>query len=121
MVGIIFYLNVSLSDNQFAFNLYDLKGEDYFYPLTANQEDPDIKSKELKRKLYRAPELLSRNRSSGKKGSQKGDIYSFGILLYEIVGRAGPWGDVNIDDEGITFNFSSPMNKTRHINTDDKL
>lgn len=54
----------------------------------------------MKRKLYRAPELLSRNRNAAIKGTQKGDIYSFGILLYEIVGRSGPWGDISIDDEG---------------------
>ncbi|XP_065221202.1 guanylate cyclase 32E [Planococcus citri] len=69
----------------------------------ANQEDPDIQLKELKRKLYRAPELLSRNRNASIKGTQKGDIYSFGILLYEIVGRSGPWGDISIDDEEIIY------------------
>ncbi|XP_028968121.1 guanylate cyclase 32E [Galendromus occidentalis] len=41
--------------------------------------------------LWRAPELL-RHPSPPARGTQKGDIYSFGIVLYEIIGRAGPWG-----------------------------
>jgi hypothetical protein len=28
------------------------------------------------------------------RGSQKGDIYSFGVVLYEIIGRIGPYGDL---------------------------
>ncbi|CAG9827537.1 unnamed protein product [Diabrotica balteata] len=31
------------------------------------------------------------------RGSQKGDVYSFAILLYEIIGREGPWGKINLD------------------------
>lgn len=41
--------------------------------------------------LYRAPELL-RLADPPLQGSQKGDIYSFGILLYAIHGRQGPFG-----------------------------
>nr|XP_050030214.1 guanylate cyclase 32E-like [Dermacentor andersoni] len=41
--------------------------------------------------LWRAPELL-RSPSPPARGTQKGDVYSFGIVLYEIIGRQGPWG-----------------------------
>lgn len=44
--------------------------------------------------LYKAPELL---RSTGlgepsARDFQKGDVYSFAIVLYELQGRHGPFG-----------------------------
>ena len=39
--------------------------------------------------LYSAPEVL---RHVTMTGNQKGDVYSFGIILHEIYGRSGPWG-----------------------------
>lgn len=44
--------------------------------------------------LYRAPELL---RSTGldepsARDFQRGDVYSFAIVLYELQGRHGPFG-----------------------------
>lgn len=74
------------------------------FGVAANQDDPDMKEKELARKLYRAPEMLSKSAADRRAmpfhARQKGDIYSFGILLYELVGRAGPWGNVDITHEG---------------------
>ena len=46
-----------------------------------------------KRLLWRAPELL-RCPNPPARGTQKGDVFSFGIILYEIIGRNGPWGDL---------------------------
>ena len=46
-----------------------------------------------KRLLWKAPELL-RNHNPPPRGTQKGDVFSFGIILYEIIGRKGPWGDL---------------------------
>lgn len=46
---------------------------------------------EVYKKLWCAPELL---REKGPaRGTQKGDVYSFGIILYEIYGRSGPYGE----------------------------
>lgn len=69
------------------------------FSVAANQDDPQWKAKEIKRMLYRAPEFL-RDPSPPARGSQKGDVYSFAIVLYEIIGRQGPWGRTNMDAHG---------------------
>jgi len=43
--------------------------------------------------LYKAPELLrSRFWEPTARDFQKGDVYSFAIVLYELQGRHGPFG-----------------------------
>ncbi|XP_039964324.1 speract receptor isoform X1 [Bactrocera tryoni] len=46
--------------------------------------------------LYRAPELLRLGAASLVQGTQKGDSYSFGIVLYEIHVRHGPFGETGL-------------------------
>ena len=48
--------------------------------------------------LWRAPELLRDERIAC---TQKGDVYSFGIILYEIFGRSGPFGEILMPPEDI--------------------
>ncbi|XP_047001211.1 receptor-type guanylate cyclase Gyc76C-like [Schistocerca americana] len=40
--------------------------------------------------FWKAPELLRDDTAIG--GTQKGDVYAFAIILYEIIGRRGPYG-----------------------------
>lgn len=50
------------------------------------------------RSLWKAPEIL-RNPVLAN-GTPKGDVYSFGIVLFEMVGRSGPWGTCELSHEG---------------------
>ncbi|XP_035432904.2 guanylate cyclase 32E isoform X2 [Spodoptera frugiperda] len=61
-----------------------------------------------RRMLWRAPELL-RDPNPNPRGSQKGDVYSFGIILYEILGRNGPWGDTNLTNAEIIGRVRHPI------------
>ncbi|XP_059059119.1 guanylate cyclase 32E-like [Achroia grisella] len=61
-----------------------------------------------RRMLWRAPELL-RDPNPPARGSQKGDVYSFGIILYEILGRNGPWGDTSLTFAEIIGRVRQPI------------
>ena len=56
--------------------------------------------------MWRAPELLRQGRPVPE-GSQKGDVYSFAIILYELYGRKGPWGETHLSSSGACL-FSFP-------------
>lgn len=53
---------------------------------------------DFKRALWKSPELL-RLTNPPARGTQKGDVYSFGIVLFEIIGRNGPWGVTSLSNE----------------------
>lgn len=78
---------------------------------------PYREEKETKRSLSRAPELLRLNNPPSN-GTQKGDVYSFAILLYEIYGRKGPFGiGHSIDSAALTVTFKEIIEKlTNPIN-----
>lgn len=50
--------------------------------------------------LWTAPELL-RSKNTQPQGTQKGDTYSFAIILYEIHGQDGPWGKTKYSSAGV--------------------
>uniref|UniRef100_T1IU04 guanylate cyclase n=1 Tax=Strigamia maritima TaxID=126957 RepID=T1IU04_STRMM len=57
--------------------------------------------------LWRAPELL-RNPSPPARGSQKGDVYSFGFILHELIGKNGPWGNIPLSHKEILDRVIDP-------------
>ncbi|XP_055642791.1 guanylate cyclase 32E [Toxorhynchites rutilus septentrionalis] len=79
------------------------------HEFKSSQEEPNKFEKELRRCLWRAPEIL-RNPNTPSRGTQKGDVYSFGLILYEIIGRRGPWGDTNLSRQEIIARVISPQN-----------
>ena len=52
--------------------------------------------------LWVAPEILKAAEQGAPVGSQKGDIYSFAIIVTEIMSKNTPYGDVNCSAKGIT-------------------
>ncbi|XP_063972285.1 receptor-type guanylate cyclase Gyc76C-like isoform X1 [Diachasmimorpha longicaudata] len=50
--------------------------------------------------FWKAPELL-RSSTAPIRGTQEGDIYSFAIILFEIIGRKGPYGGVDLEPKEI--------------------
>ncbi|XP_024085457.1 guanylate cyclase 32E isoform X1 [Cimex lectularius] len=74
------------------------------HEFKAGQEEDD--SLETRRKLWRAPELL-KGAHCHPRGTQKGDVYSFAIILHEVVGRSGPWGSTQLTEQEIVKSVAS--------------
>ena len=49
--------------------------------------------------MWTAPELL-RDSDAPPGGTQKGDVYSFALTLYEVYSRSGPFGDIELTPRG---------------------
>ncbi|XP_071034810.1 guanylate cyclase 32E-like [Parasteatoda tepidariorum] len=76
---------VKLSD----FGLHELK-----FGLDFEDCEKDFEE-QCEKLLWKSPEIL-RDPYAPNEGTQKGDIYSFGIILYEIIGRKGPYGYIKM-------------------------
>ncbi|XP_077490931.1 guanylate cyclase 32E [Amblyomma americanum] len=57
--------------------------------------------------LWRAPELL-RDPDGPPEGTPRGDVYSFGIVLFEMLTRAGPFGKTTLSADEIVDRVRSP-------------
>ena len=54
--------------------------------------------------LWQAPELL-RDPCTPSRGSQKGDVYSFALILFKIHSRSGPWNHNVYSQKGQNYLF----------------
>ena len=63
------------------------------------KEKSNYKNYDITDMLWTSPELL-RDKSAPRRGTQEADVYSFAIILYEIHGRNGPFGDIDISPKG---------------------
>ncbi|KAL1497774.1 hypothetical protein ABEB36_008675 [Hypothenemus hampei] len=57
--------------------------------------------------LWKAPELL-RYPEKYPIGTAKGDVYAFGLILYEILGRRGPFGPMDTEPKDIVLSIKEP-------------
>ncbi|XP_074647347.1 guanylate cyclase 32E-like [Tubulanus polymorphus] len=57
--------------------------------------------------FWTAPEIMRTNWPN-RGATQKGDVYSFGIILYEIVSRMAPYEDVEIEPSEIIEKIKNP-------------
>ncbi|KAL0893796.1 hypothetical protein ABMA27_013928 [Loxostege sticticalis] len=60
--------------------------------------------------LWKSPELLREldNPNGTVGGTQKGDVYAFGIILYEIIARRGPFGVTSLEPKDIVERVKNP-------------
>ncbi|KAM3963592.1 receptor-type guanylate cyclase Gyc76C [Aphomia sociella] len=60
--------------------------------------------------LWKSPELLRElgNPNGTVGGTQKGDVYAFGIILYEIIARRGPFGVTALEPKDIVERVKRP-------------
>ncbi|CAL1527410.1 unnamed protein product, partial [Lymnaea stagnalis] len=69
-----------------------LKITDYgLHEFTAGEVQPLGEYAVYRNMLWKAPELI-RNKHSPGRGTQEGDVYSFGIIMFEFHSRNGPYG-----------------------------
>ncbi|XP_061195190.1 receptor-type guanylate cyclase Gyc76C-like [Saccostrea echinata] len=78
-----------LVDSRWVLQIADFGLQQLLSKETSIKGDTESHYDEL---LWTAPELL-RSKNAHTYGTQKGDTYSFAIILYEIHGREGPWGN----------------------------
>uniref|UniRef100_A0A336LM52 Guanylate cyclase n=1 Tax=Culicoides sonorensis TaxID=179676 RepID=A0A336LM52_CULSO len=76
-------------DSRFVLKITDFGLHELRHPC-GEAADPDS-FQYWRRQLWTAPELLRLESNHHPRGTQKGDVYSFGIIIHEIITRQGPF------------------------------
>uniref|UniRef100_A0A6P7HGL0 Guanylate cyclase n=2 Tax=Diabrotica virgifera virgifera TaxID=50390 RepID=A0A6P7HGL0_DIAVI len=84
-----------------------LKITDYGLPAFYEAQGIQLTAKTARELLWTAPELL-RHSSLRKRGTQPGDVYSFGIILQEVVVRGEPFCMLALTPEEIIEKVKRP-------------
>nr|XP_002733063.1 PREDICTED: atrial natriuretic peptide receptor 1-like [Saccoglossus kowalevskii] len=77
-----------LVDNRWVVKITDYGLQTFFSGQTENENTDD--NDKFLRKLWTAPEILRMNFPPAC-GTQKGDVYSFAVIIFEILERTGPY------------------------------
>ncbi|CAL1270052.1 unnamed protein product [Larinioides sclopetarius] len=77
---------------------------------TAAENEIFLNYDHYRKLLWKSPELL-RQPSLYPKGTQKGDVYAFAIILYEIILRKGPYGQIHLPAEEIIMRVKEGTDK----------
>ncbi|UXI15933.1 hypothetical protein NH340_JMT01876 [Sarcoptes scabiei] len=77
------------------------------HEFKSNQDRFKSKENQEKDMLWRAPELL-KNPDKSKRGTQKGDVYSFALILYEIILQRNPFEDSSLSNREILHRIINP-------------
>ncbi|CAL1291491.1 unnamed protein product [Larinioides sclopetarius] len=83
-----------LVDSRWVVKIADFGLHEFKCGADSGDDDSTDFEKQCAKLLWRAPELL-RDPNARPSGTQKGDVYSFGIILYEIMSRSGPFGQTD--------------------------
>ncbi|XP_024939359.1 atrial natriuretic peptide receptor 1 isoform X6 [Cephus cinctus] len=77
-------------DSRFVLKIADFGLHELRRPSLADQEEDRDSYAYWRRQLWTSPELLRMERPPPE-GTQKGDVYSFAVIVHEIVVRQGPF------------------------------
>ena len=88
------------------------------HEFKAGQENHKRSYADYSSLLWDAPEIR-RAAARPSRGTQKGDVYSFAIILHEIIRRKGPWGPTGLTYKGnlitLYISLSDFVNCAIHI------